>query len=327
MNKSILFSVAQKEFKDALSNKVFLALLLFLLFLTGISIMVGAFSFQSKVALYNSALEQLKQAGQGSALLYKPQFYPLQMLRATIEYLEIIGAVLAILLGYISVAKEKGTNTLKLVFVRPINHSTFVLGKILGNGMLLALVLGVMFLFIYLAITLVGGITLSQLEVIKLILSYSFSFVYLLFFFCLSSFISFLSKSLPNALIISFIIWLVFVLLIPQIGDTMDPDNQVPGGFFASINVSANQKNEIMNKFRVYEGARNVLEESSLTKHYERATFAMLGIKDIYNGKGLGVIFHDKWNDIVWLVGFLLGIILLENKFIVGKRILKEEYE
>ena len=39
-------------------------------------------------------------------------------------------------------------------------------------------------------------------------------------------------RSLPNALIIILVIWLIFVLIIPQIGDTMDPDNQIPGGFF-----------------------------------------------------------------------------------------------
>ena len=30
-------------------------------------------------------------------------------------------------------------------------------------------------------------------------------------------------------------IWLVVVLILPQIGDTLDADNQLPGGLFAAL--------------------------------------------------------------------------------------------
>lgn len=40
------------------------------------------------------------------------------------------------------------------------------------------------------------------------------------------------TRRLNTALIVALVLWLVVVLIVPQIGDTMDPDNQVPGGLF-----------------------------------------------------------------------------------------------
>ena len=119
-------------------------------------------------------------------------------------------------------------------------------------------------------------------------------------------------RVLTQALIICLVIWLIFVLILPQIGDTMDPDNQIPGGFFQSMNISKPQEKEIMLKFHTYETTRNAVEESSITKHYERISFALLGIKDNYNGRNLDYIFRDRWRDPAWLVSFLIIVLFLE---------------
>src|ERR1035437_9431715 len=111
--------------------------------------------------------------------------------------------------------------------------------------------------------------------------------LYLFIFFSLSALLTIIVKHPSNALIFSFVIWLFFVLIVPQIGDTMDTDNQVPGGFFNAIHVNKEQSNIILKDFSTYEKLRNDTEEISITKHYERLVFAFLGIKDIYNGKSL----------------------------------------
>jgi len=80
----------------------------------------------------------------------------------------------------------------------------------------------------------------------------------------------------------------------------------VPGGFFNAIHVDKPQSKVILQQFTFYETARNALEEASITKHYERLTFAILGIKDIYNGKLLSFILQDKLNEIVWLVSYFV---------------------
>ncbi len=321
-NLSPIFTIAKKEYTDSVRNVLFLTLLLFLFLLVGISLLVTAFNFQSQVAQYNAAIAQLHSTGQTGALLEKPQYNPLQMLRGTVEYLEIIGAIIGVILGYISIAKEKGNNTLRLLLSRPISKVEFIGGKIIGNSLLLLSLLGVILLFIFFAISGIGHVAFSSIELIKLFLAFSFSYFYLMFFFCLSVLLSLFFKNLPNALIFSFVIWLLIVLIIPQIGDTMDPDNQIPGGFFNSMHMTKTQQSQVIAKFKTYETLRNALEESSVEKHYERLTFATLGIKDIYNGKSLSVIFKDQWYNFLWILSFYAGSIILTFSLFSKKRIL-----
>ncbi len=299
-------TVAKKEYTDALKNKVFLTFLLFLVGLTIISIFIGSLDFQSKVSIYQKAYQQLVQSGQSVSSLSKPQFYPLQLLRGTIEYLEIIGAVLAIALGYLSIAKEKGNNTLQLILTRPISRVSFFLGKLAGNALLLLSVSAIVFVSIYIIVTLIGGVQLTLSETLKILSSFFFSWIYLCVFFSLSATLALLFRSLPNALIVAFVIWILLVLIVPQIGDTMDTDNQVPGGFFNAIHIDNAYSKIILLQFSGYETARNALEEASITKHYERLAFAFLGIKDTYNGKSLSFIFQDKFNETLWLTSYFL---------------------
>lgn len=319
MFKKQLWTIAKKEFTDAWKESLFLTLLVFLLLLTVISLLVASFNFQAQVAEYTQALAQLTQMGLHGATLTKPEYFPLQMLRGTIEYLEIIGAIIGIILGYLSISKEKGNRTTELLFSRPVSNMAIIGGKLVGNSLLLLVILAFIALFVIGSISGLGHVTFGQLELIKLAYGIAFSYVYLMVFYSLSAILTIIIKNSPHALIISFVIWLLIVLVIPQIGDTMDPDNQVPGGFFASMHMTKPQEKQVVAKFKTYETLRNALEESSVEKHYERATFAVLGIKDMYNGKPLTYIFQDQWGNVAWISGYflvgMLGTILAWSRF------------
>lgn len=300
-----ILTVAKKEFSDALRNYVFVVFLAFLVILTGVSLYVGAINFQAKVSLFEKTYQMLLASGQSADALVRPEFFPLQLLRASIEYFEIIGAVLAISLGYLSIAKEKGNNTLPLIFTRPVTRTRYYLGKLLGNFSVLSLVCALLFFGIIVVLLFVGGVHLSSIEIIKILISAGATLVYLFIFFLFAALCTILMRSPSNALILCFVVWLFFVLVVPQIGDTMDTDNQVPGGFFNAIHVDKPQSKIILQQFTIYETLRNGTEEASITKHYERLTFALLGIKDTYNGKSLSYIFFDKVLELVWLAVFL----------------------
>ncbi|MDE2312224.1 MAG: ABC transporter permease subunit [Patescibacteria group bacterium] len=299
-----IFTVAKKEFTDAIRNSLFGTLAFALLFLVAVSVLVASFAFKAQVAQYNSALAQLSPAELQSIALTPPAYYPLQMLRGTVEYLEIIGAVMALALGYLAIAKEKGNNTSRLLLIRPLSGRALVGGKLLGaTGIFAALIFGIG-LFAVLAVTGIGHVPFTAAELIKLALGLAYTFLYLLFFFCFAAALALALPSLPRALMLAFALWLVFVLIIPQVGDTMDPDNQVPGGFFASMHMTQDGQAAVINQFKKYENFRNALEVSSVEKHYERLVFATLGIKAIYNDKPLGFIMRDKWGDLLVLLAF-----------------------
>ena len=307
--RSAALIIAKKEYRDALRSPVFLVLAGLMVALTAISILVASFDFQTQVAQYTAALVQLTPEQKLGAVISAPQYYPLLMLRGTIEYLEIIGAVVAIVLGYLAIAKEKGSNTSRLLLTRPLSRFSLVAGKILGVSALLMSLLALLYIGIVLSITGIGHVIFSHLELLKLAYAFAATYLYLLFFFCFSAALTLFFTDLSRALLLSFALWLVFVLIIPQIGDTMDPDNQVPGGFFASMHVSQDQQAHIIAGFQNYENFRNSLEVSSIEKHYERLTFALLGIKGMYNDKPIGFIAHDKWPDLSLLIIFYaLGV-------------------
>ena len=315
-------TIAKKEYRDSARSALFITLAGFMVLLTAVSILVASFNFQAEVAQYNAALSQLTAAQRAGAVIPPPSYYPLLMLRGTIEYLEIIGAVLAIVLGYLAVAKEKGTNTSRLLLTRPVSRTALVGGKVLGTSFLILTLLALLEGFIVLSITAIGHVAFSSTELLKLTLSFSYTYFYLLFFFCFSAALTLFFRDLPRALLLSFALWLVFVLIIPQIGDTMDPDNQVPGGFFASMHTTQDQQSAIIAQFQNYENFRNALEVSSIEKHYERLVFATLGIKGMYNDKPLGYIMGDKWPDLALLLAFYAAGVGAAFLFASNKRIM-----
>jgi ABC-2 type transport system permease protein len=264
MHHSII--IAKKEFKDILHSRIFLIVLILLLVLTISSVVVASLVFNSQVSAYHQNLEALKLLGK-QPTGPPPALYPLNLLRGAVDYLEIVGAILGILLGCLTIAKEKNTQSLKLILTRPIRRGDILLGKMLGNAAFIAIVLGCVGIFITASLMFVAGSVLSTSEIIKLILVLAFSWVYIMAFFSLATFLTLRTKTLAVALTIAFTIWLVFVLVLPQIGDTMDPDNQIPGGFFSSIHFNKQQEKQVLTKFSFYENTRDFVEELSVTKH------------------------------------------------------------
>ncbi len=315
MNKH--FIIAKKEFQDIYRSRTLNIMLGLLLTLTVTSILISTLVFRSQVTQYENSLALLQSLGKIPTEA-APKLFPLNLLRGVVDYLEIIGAIIGILLGYLSISKEKNTKALKLLLSRPITKKDIVAGKIFGNFLFVSLIVFFVAAVILTSFYVIGGITLTVVELIKIFLFALISIIYIMLFFTLSFFLSVQQKTLSNALIICFVIWLVFVLVLPQIGDTMDPDNQVPGGFFKSMGFDKQQEYAVMAKFSSYEKTRDFIEQLSITKHYERAGFALFGIKPIYNEMILSNILVDQlFNIISLLVLFVIGV--FSNVYVMYK--------
>ncbi|MFH0915627.1 MAG: ABC transporter permease [bacterium] len=294
----------RKELRDALRNRLLLLLIGGLSVVIVVSVIVAAAAFHAKVLDYQSYVDAMTKAGQ-AANVNPPQLFPLQLLRGAIEYLEIIGSILAIIIGYGLAAKEKNRGTLRLLFSRPIRNSSVAAGKLLSVAAVWLVVILALGVVMFASIRIVGGTFLSVVELAKLATALGLSWVHLLMWSAFSYWLAGRTRQLSTALVIGLILWLGFVLIIPQIGDTMDPDNQVPGGLFQSLQVDKPHEQAVMAHFSGYETTRNLIEEMSISKHFERASFAYLGVKDKYNQQPFGFIGKDMWPNIAWLIGGL----------------------
>ena len=304
-------TLAKKEISDAARSGIIVAVAGFLFLASIIALGVSAIALHADVMAYDEAKALLLSLGKPIDALVAPTYFPLRLMRGFIEQIEIVGAVLGIVLGYRAAAIERGRNTLALVMTRPISQSVFLAGKLGGNSVLIALSLAVAFLAGLISIIVIGGVSFTGEEYLKVFLSYLASVFYTSSFFILGLVLALHVRRLPHALLYAFAIWLTFVLVAPQIGDTLDPDNQVSGGVFRKLHIAKPQEKEIMLSFSSYETIRNGIEEASPAKHFERLTFALLGIKETYNGLPILKILNERLRDPISLFMIFIAMALL----------------
>ena len=322
MNSTLV--IARKELRDLLRNKLFMVLLATLAVAIVISIVVSALDFHSKISDYRQYVAALQQVG-AAIPAQPPQLYPLTLLRGSLEYLEIIGALLALIIGYGIIAKEKTRGTLQLLFSRPLPVRAVALGKLLSLSLLWLVVSLAIGLLTATVLVIVGSASLGATDWLRILIVSGLSWFYLLFWSSLGMGLASFTKQLTTALIVGLVLWLGMVLILPQIGDTMDPDNQIPGGLFNSLHVDRPTQQNVMSHFTGYESARNNVEVASVEKHFERATFAVTGVKDIYNQKSIPYVFSRLWPNmlviVLWACGGVGWAIWQTNK----KRLLRKE--
>jgi len=258
--------IARKEFKDILHSGIFLTVLMLLLVLTVTSVIVSSFVFKSQVDSYQSSLHILKELGKQPGGP-QPELFPLNLLRGVVDYLEIVGAILGILLGSLTIAREKNTQTLKLILTRPVSRKDLLFGKMMGNAVFIGIVLVFVGSFALLSLVFVAGAALTLTEAVKLLLVLAISWIYIIHF-------------------------------------------------------NKEQEKQVLARFSSYENARNFIEELSVTKNYERTSFALLGIKPEFNGLPVPDILGQKWFDILVVMLFFAAMTFVDYSVLNKKDIL-----
>lgn len=294
--------IAGKELLDLRRNRFLIAILVFVLLAVVISVVVSAAQFRVKLDDYAAYLNALRASG-STVTPPPPQLFPLQLLRGSMEYLEILGALFAIVMGYGMIAKEKSRATLQLIYSRPIGRYSLAGGKLVALAIAWVVAVAVIFITVTATLAIVGHAPFAGIDFQRLLIAAITAWAYLVLWSALALGLAAFCKQLSTALIIALVLWLVVVLILPQIGDTMDPDNQVPGGLFKSLQIAKPDEKAVLANFAGFDTVRNALEVSSITKHYERFTFAILGIKDQYNQQPLAAVWAGTWNNVVslWL--------------------------
>lgn len=303
-----VMTIALRDAREQLRDRFLIWATLALLVAATVSLVTGAIARHGDAATYAVARAQLLALGKDASAIAAPEFYPLKLMRGMIEQIEIMGAVIALVAGYRAAAAERGQQTLALILTRPMPHWVYSLAKIMGGMGLAAVSLGIVLLVTAILLPVVSGVGLTVGDVGRLMLTWVAGIFYLTALFTLGFGLSLWAKSPASGLIYAFALWILVVLVAPQIGDTMDPDNQVAGGVFAQLSVPKAEQDRIKAGFAGYESFRNGIEVASVTKHFERFTFAVLGIKDTYTSAPLAKVMAEKQGDLLFLFLFSLGL-------------------
>ncbi|MBI1418894.1 MAG: ABC transporter permease subunit [Limimaricola sp.] len=301
-------TIAAKDIRDALRDRFVLIVTVFLGIAAVVALLTGAIALRNDVATYDAAKATLLALGKSAGEIKAPEFYPLRLLRGAIEQIEIIGAAISILIGYRAAASERGRQTLALMLTRPMRPWQFVAGKALAGIALLAgglaLVLGMLTAVLHLS----SGVGLVPDDLLRIAIVWGVAVAYSACFFLVAFILTLHMRQISHALLAAFAVWLTLVLIAPQVGDTLDPDNQVAGGVFAQLQISKPDQTQIMKGFATFEALRNGIEEASVTKHFERFTFAVLGIKSTYTGMALWPVLVEMTSNLIWIVMTVLGL-------------------
>ena len=320
-----MMTIAAKDMADAGRERFVTVLAAFLSIAALTALIAGAIALSTDVATYDAAKASLLALGKDPANIRAPEFYPLRLLRGTIEQIEIVGSAIAILIGFRAAAAERGRQTLALILTRPLRRWQFAAGKLLAGLALLAGGMAAIFVTCALGLEFLAGVGLGLNDLGRLAIVWGVSVAYAMSFFLVSFMLTLRMRQTATALLVSFALWLLLVLIAPQIGDTMDPDNQVAGGVFKALSISRPDQLDIMKAYAGFETLRDGIEQASLTKHFERFSFAVLGIKATFADQPLSTIMAEKALDLLWTLLAALGLGGLALLLPIDPKILTQE--
>lgn len=214
-----ILTLAQKEVKTAFRDHIFLIFTGLFLILSIISVYIGSSTKNAELQAYQDIVQMLKS--QGSTILpASPEIFPLSVLRNIITYVSMIGAVVAIFLGFDTFSGERTKGTLRLIAVRPAYRDQIVSGKLLGGGMVIGLLLGIILVFNLVLFIMISGLTPNGNEISRLLLFFLLAFVYMMSFYIASLFVSLKTNDSAFGFMLLMILWITISFVLPQLADS-----------------------------------------------------------------------------------------------------------
>lgn len=210
--------IARKEWRTALHNDVFLVMAALFLIMSIASVYIGSSTKSAELKAYQDIVQLARE--QGGEVPAPPEIYPLSILANIVDYIVMIGAVLAIFLGYNAFHTERESGTLRILLAHPITQQDVVAGKLTGaagmiSGMLTAAFL--MNLALFMATT---KLVPTAEESARLAICLVLAFVYMMMFYSCALWISLKAHDGTFAFLVLMIVWIFFTFVIPQFADT-----------------------------------------------------------------------------------------------------------
>lgn len=214
-----IWTIAKKEFKTAFMDKVFIIITLLFLILSIVSVYIGSSTKNAELKAYSDIVELLKSQG-SQAFPSKPDIYPLAILQNIIRYVSIVGAVLAIFLGFDTFSGEKENGTMKLLLSRPLYRDQLITGKLLGGGLVISLLLIVTLFFNTILFSLVSGVSTGFSEISRLFTFILVAFCYMMSFYIATMFVSIKTSDRSFGFLVMLILWVTVSFVIPQLAES-----------------------------------------------------------------------------------------------------------
>jgi ABC-type transport system involved in multi-copper enzyme maturation permease subunit len=194
-----------------------------LMVMTALAGVLGWSSHHTIVGVYDESVKLLASRGQPAPpnpFLLKPS---LSLLSNMVVYIPLIGALLAIVLGHLSLADDETGGIGRLLFSRKITRAQYIAGKILGAAIVLLAILAASLVVSAVSLLIVNRTPPTFGDIGRLGLFYGLSWLYLMLFTVIGMAAVLLSRRRSLALLSAMGAWLVITFAIPQINSGLRP--------------------------------------------------------------------------------------------------------
>lgn len=209
--------IAKKEFRDFLSSRHFWAVYFIFTLIILASAYQGAHTYNQKVEKYEEELRKAEETPQALYRMDGPEPSILSAFRRLPHYIALVGSILAIMVGFDAVSRERDRGTLQVLLSYPTYRDAVINGKFLGRAG--ALILACTFTLI-LGIGVAIGLTNPPLGSVEIARIASFMLVaglYLSAFLLIAMLLSVVFRDSISSMATGIILWSASVYLLTPI--------------------------------------------------------------------------------------------------------------
>ena len=213
-----IFVVAKKEFLDHVMGKKFLVILAILMIISLLAMHQGVESYNKQLDSYKertAEIEEHPEVMPPRGMPEKPSIlFVFQMMSMLFG---ILGAILAIAIGFNLISGEKESGSLKSLLSHPVFRDTIINGKALGGMGALGFAMLVMTL-LSIGILMMLGIMPTGDEFVRILVFMGFTLLFMFSFFAIALMCSTIAKNSTRAITYSLAIFVVISFVMPTAG-------------------------------------------------------------------------------------------------------------
>lgn len=215
--------VALNTLRVAVRDRTVLWLALLFLGMVVLSAYLGWSATNTVNHIYAQALPMLLATGSPVPPNPIADMPPLAMLRNMTTYISLLGALVAIVMGFQIIAEDLRSGVFPLIASRPVHRKAYAAGKISALLVSMAGLLGIAAAGTAITVVLMPGNSMSSADWISLLEFYSVSWLYLCAFGFIAMGSAAWSRSESIALLVPVTVWLVLTFVFPQLSANINP--------------------------------------------------------------------------------------------------------
>jgi ABC-type transport system involved in multi-copper enzyme maturation permease subunit len=219
----MIATIARQQIVSLLRQRTFVVLLATLIVMTALAGVLGWSSHHTIVGVYDEAVKLLASRGDPAPpnpFLLEPT---LALLSNMVVYIPFIGALLALVLGHLSLVDDETNGIGRLIFSRRISRTQYMIGKIVGAAVVLVAILLASLAVSTISLAIVNRAMPTGADLGRLIAFYALSWLYLMVFVLIGMVTVLITRRRSLALLSAMGAWLVITFAFPQITSGLRP--------------------------------------------------------------------------------------------------------